>query len=54
MLFIFKEMNVYLFWALFLSLLGIVPLMIIKGKTDESPKITTSPVLKTKKKGWFK
>ena len=31
-------MNVYLFGLIFISI-GIVPLMIIKGKTDESPKI---------------
>ena len=31
-------MNNYLFWILFLSLWAIVPLMIIKGKTDETPK----------------
>ena len=46
-------MNIYLFWILFLALWAIVPLMIIKGKTDESPKINTSPEVKTKKKGWF-
>ena len=47
-------MNIYLFWILFLGLCGIVPLMIIKGKADESPKIKTSPEVKSKKKGWFK
>ena len=46
-------MNIYLFWTLFLTLLAIVPLMIIKGKTDEAPKIKTSPEIKSKKKGWF-
>ena len=46
-------MNIYLFWILFLSLFAIVPLMIIKGRTDETPKINTSPEVKTKKKGWF-
>ena len=46
-------MNVYLFWILFLALWGLVPLMIIKGKTDEVPKIKTSPAINTKKKGWF-
>ena len=46
-------MNIYLFWILFLALWGIVPLMIIKGKADESPKIKTSPEVKSKKKGWF-
>ena len=43
-------MNVYLFWILFLGLWAIVPLMIIKGKTDDNPKIKTSPEVKTKKK----
>ena len=46
-------MNIYLFWILFLALWAIVPLMIIKGRTDETPSIKTSPVVKTKKKGWF-
>ena len=46
-------MNIYLFWILFLALWAIVPLMIIKGKTDDSPKIQTNPEIKTKKKGWF-
>ena len=47
-------MNIYLFWILFFALCAIVPLMIIKGKDDESPKIKTSPEIKSKKKGWFK
>lgn len=46
-------MNVYVFWILFLSLWGIVPLMIIKGRTDEAQKIKTEPEIKAKKKGWF-
>tara|TARA_Y100000991_G_scaffold176140_1_gene138183 strand:+ start:178 stop:321 length:144 start_codon:yes stop_codon:yes gene_type:complete len=46
-------MNVYLFWILFLALWAIVPLMIIKGRTDESTNIKTSPEVKAKKKGWF-
>ena len=46
-------MNVYLFWILFLTLWAIVPLMIIKGRTDEIPKTKTLPEVKTKKKGWF-
>ena len=46
-------MNIYLFWILFLALWGIVPLMIIKGKTEESPKIKLSTEVKSKKKGWF-
>ena len=48
-----KIMNIYFFWILFLALWGIVPLMIIKGRTDEAPKIKTSPEIKSKKKGWF-
>ena len=47
-------MNIYLFWVLFLALWAIVPLMIIKGRTDESPTIQSSPEVKAKKKGWFK
>ena len=43
-------MNIYLFWILFLALWAIVPLMIIKGRVDEEPKIQTSPEVKTKKK----
>ena len=46
-------MNIYLFWILFLALFAIVPLMIIKGKADELPKIKIAPEVKTKKKGWF-
>ena len=46
-------MNIYLFWILFLGLWAIVPLMIIKGKVDEVPKVKTSPEVKSKKKGWF-
>ena len=46
-------MNIYLFWILFLALWAIVPLMIIKGMTDEKPEIKTSPALSNKKKGWF-
>ena len=45
-------MNIYLFWILFLGLWAIVPLMIIKGRVDESPKIKPSPKIKTQKKGW--
>ena len=50
---IFDSVNVYLFWILFLALWAIVPLMIIKGRVDEEPKIQTSPKVKAKKKGWF-
>ena len=46
-------MNIYLFWILFLALWAIVPLMVIKGRTDESPKIQSSPKVQAKKKGWF-
>ena len=46
-------MNIYLFWILFLGLWAIVPLMIIKGKTDEKPKLKTVLETKTNKKGWF-
>ena len=49
----FKTMNIFLFWILFLALWAIVPLMIIKGRVDEAPKIQTSPKVKEKKKGWF-
>ena len=47
-------MNIYLFWILFLTLWAIVPLMIIKGRTDDTPKPKTSPEVKPQKKGWFK
>ena len=46
-------MSIYLFWILFLALWAIVPLMIIKGRVDEEPKIQTSPKVQAKKKGWF-
>ena len=46
-------MNNFLLWILFLALWAIVPLMIIKVRVDESPKIKTSPEIKNKKKGWF-
>ena len=46
-------MNIYLFWLLFLSLFAIVPLMIIKGRVDEKPKVKTTPEVKKKKKSWF-
>ena len=51
---VFNTMNIYLFWILFLALLAIVPLMIIKGRVDEAPKIQNSPKVKAKKKGWLK
>ena len=47
-------MNVYVFWILFLVFFAIVPLMIIKGRTDETKKIKTVPEVQAKKKGWFK
>ena len=46
-------MNIYLFWILFLALWAIVPLMIIKGRTDESSKMQESFEVKSKKNGWF-
>ena len=46
-------MNVYLFWILFLALWGIVPLMIIKGKTEDVKKVKITPDVKSKKKRWF-
>ena len=46
-------MNVYLFWILFLALWGIVPIMIIKGRSDDPSKVETIPEVKVKKKGWF-
>ena len=46
-------MNVYVFWISFLVLWAIVPLMIIKGRTDEKTDIKTVPEIKAKKKGWF-
>jgi len=49
----FRIMNVYLFWILFLALWAIVPIMIIKGRVDETPKIQSSPKVKVKKKGLF-
>jgi len=52
-LLVFNSMNIYLFWILFLALWAIVPLMIIKGRVDEAPKIQTAPKVKSKKKGWF-
>ena len=47
-------MNIYLFWILFLALWAIVPLMIIKGRTDEKLKPKTFQEIKKNKKGWFK
>ena len=49
----FRNMNVYLFWILIMALWAIVPLMIIKGRVDETPKIQSSPKVKVKKKGLF-
>ena len=46
-------MSIYLFWILFLALWAIVPLMIIKGRADESPKMKTTLEAKAKKKGRF-
>ena len=47
-------MNIYLFWILFLALWAIVPLMVIKGRVDEAPKINTSPEIKVKKNKTFR
>ena len=47
-------MNVYVFWILFFGLWAIVPLMIIKGRKDETKEVKTVPEVKGKKKGWFK
>ena len=46
-------MNIYLFWTLFLGLWGIVPLMIIKGKNNDKPKLNNINEAKTNKKTWF-
>ena len=46
-------MNIYLFWILFFALWGIVPVMIIKGRSDQTPKLKTASEIKTKKKSWF-
>ena len=46
-------MNIYLFWILFLAFWAIVPLMIIKGRVEEAPKMQTLSKVKPKKKGWF-
>ena len=47
-------MNIYFFWILFLGLWATVPLMIIKGRKDETKKVQTLTEVKAKKKGWFK
>ena len=47
-------MNIIVFWLLFLSLWGIVPLMIFKGRNDETSKTKSIPEVKVQKKGWFK
>ena len=46
-------MNFYVFWVLFLGFWSIVPLMILKGRADETTKVKTIPEIKAKKKGWF-
>ena len=39
---------------MFLALWAIVPLMIIKGRTDnDESNLKPSPDIKSKKKGWF-
>ena len=50
---LFDSMNVYLFWILFLALWALVPLMIIKGRKEETSKLNTSQEVKANKKGWF-
>tara|TARA_B100000963_G_scaffold291369_1_gene261373 strand:+ start:1074 stop:1217 length:144 start_codon:yes stop_codon:yes gene_type:complete len=47
-------MNIIVFWILFFSLWGIVPLMILKGRTDEKKILKPTPEVKQKKKGWFR
>ncbi len=47
-------MNIYVFWILFFGLWGIVPLMILKGRTDDKTNINTVLEVKAKKTGWFK
>ena len=37
----------------FVKFINAVPLMIIKGRTDETQKVKTEPEVKAKKKGWF-
>jgi len=46
-------MNITVFWILFFGLWGIVPLMILKGRTDEPKAQKSIPQVKNKKKGWF-
>ena len=46
-------MNFYVFWILFLGFWAIVPLMIFKGRVDETKKAKMIPEIKVKKKGWF-
>ena len=46
-------MNITIFWVLFLTIIAFVPIMIIKGKPDESETPKDTKNLPTKKKGWF-
>ncbi len=46
-------MNLTIFWILFISLWGVVPLMVIKGRKDTPKLQTTKSVKKEKRKGWF-
>ena len=48
-----NTMNIYFFWTAFLALCSIVPLMIIKGRSDETPSLKLSPEVKSKNKSWF-
>ena len=48
------NMNITVFWILFLILWGTVPLMIIKGRKDTETVPTISKKNSTKKKGLFR
>ena len=47
-------MNITVFWILFLTLWGTVPLMIIKGRKDTETLQTAPQKNSTKKKGLFR
>ena len=46
-------MNITIFWLLFLTIFAIVPVMIIKGKPDNSKTPQDNKNIPSKKKGWF-
>ena len=48
------NMNITVFWILFLILWGTVPLMVIKGRKDVDTIQTTPSKNTTKKKGLFR